>query len=140
VGVDAGLVHIALPCYVIPAESISQRRHAAMRLQLCQTTPQSVRPFPLLWPPILEAMSPGLSQRFLALERPGHTWTHRQDRQLRLELAATGWYRPVGCPGVGCRQKRPCVNSGPLAIVRLGQRVPSPFSQTSWHSNLGSHL
>jgi len=105
-----GLVHIAFALYVIPPKVFPKDGTPAMRLQLCQTDSAVCAPVPVMWPPIWRADVPGLSPEiFLPWRRPGHYWTTDQ-----IDSYAWSWRRlagtaPVGFPGVGCRQKRPCV-------------------------------
>src|SRR5262249_52538229 len=126
-GVDAGAGPQRFTLYVIPPKVFPKDGTPAMRLQLCQTTLAACTPVPAVVATYLGGDVPRIvAEVFLpgsALGVPGPP----PQRQLRLELATTGWYRARWMSWSGLPPEEALRDPAHWRVVRLGEGLlPAP--------------
>jgi hypothetical protein len=125
-GVDAGAGPQRFALYVIPPKVFPEDGPPAMRLQLCRTDQGTCAPVPTATatyfggdvPRILTEVS--LPWSVLGVDGPP------AERQLRLELTATGWHRARWMSWSGLPPETALRDPARWRAVRLGQAAQSP--------------
>ncbi len=125
-GVDAGAGPQRFALHVIPPKVFPKDGTPAMRLQLCRTDSAACASVPAAVATYFGGDIPRIvAEVFLpwsALGVPGPP----PDRQLRLELATTGWYRARWMSWSGLPPEVALRDPAQWRIVSLGKRAPAP--------------
>ena len=125
-GVDAGAGPQRFALYAIPPKVFPKDGTPAMRLQLCRTDSTACASVPAAVATYFGGDVPRIvAEVFVPWSALGVTGPP-PDRQLRLELAATGWYRARWMSWSGLPPEAALRDPARWRVVRLGQRAPAP--------------
>jgi len=124
-GVDAGAGPQRFALYVIPPKEFPKDGTPAMRPQLCRKGSTTCVPVPAAVATSLGGDVPRVvAEVFLPWSALGVTGPP-PERQLRLELATTGWHRARWMSWSGLPPEETMRDPARWRVVRLGQRAPA---------------